>query len=199
MDLLHATDAEIAAFYERDRGTAHHAGGRDRRPLFREYAVLAAVEQARARTVLDVGCGDGHLAQAMVRAGLSVVVMDATHGAVDEAIRRTNAPGLVRLVEDLDVVEAFDAVTCCETIEHLRDPRGAVARLARAARDLVVLTTPVGHCYDDPGHLHHWPDARALCEALDVERVFVERLVAEIPSQWGDTGRVFILMGVPKR
>lgn len=198
MDLAHATDAEIAAFYERDRQTAHHAGGRDRRPLLREYAVLAAVEQAHAKTVLDVGCGDGHLAQAMVRAGLSVVVMDATQGAVDEAIRRTNAPGLVGLVENLGAVDAFDAVTCCETIEHLRDPRNAVARLARAARDLVVITTPAGRCYDDPSHLHHWDDAAALIEALDVRGVFVEHLVAEIPSQWGDTGRVFLLMGVPK-
>lgn len=204
-DLANATDADIRSFYASDRDKPKHVAGRKRAPLYREYAVAAAVAQLDCDTVLDVGCGDGHLAALLTRCGHEVAVADVVESSVGEAQRRivradpTRSPSSwVGLVEDLSFVRAFDAVTCCETIEHVRDPRRAVANLARAARRLVVLTTPVGRCYDDPSHLHHWDDGQALVEALDVRSHFSEVLVHEIPSRLGDEGLVFMLMGVPK-
>lgn len=205
IDLRKASDAEISAFYAADRDEPKHVAGRKRAPLFREFAVAAAVSQLDCRTVLDVGCGDGHLAGLMATCGHEVAVADVIEANVVEAQRRirkadpTQDPdGWMGLVESLTFVRAFDAVTCCETIEHVRDPRRAVANLARAARRLVVLTTPVGHCYDDPSHLHHWDDGQALVDALGVQGLFSEVLVHEIPSRLGDEGLVFMLMGIPK-
>lgn len=202
-DLRTATDAEICSFYAADREIPKHVAGRKRKPLFREHAVTAAVTQLDCDDVLDVGCGDGHLAELMARCGIRVHVADVVEANVAEARRRIvradaaqDPRSWVGLVEDLGFVRAFDAVTCCETIEHVRDPARALANLARAARRLVVITTPVGRCYDDPSHLHHWDDGPALIEALEVRRHFSEVLVHEFPSRLGDEGLIFMLMGL---
>lgn len=200
---LASTDAEIRSFYAVDRDRPQHADARSRRWLFREYAVAAAVEHLDCHTVLDVGCGDGHLAALMATCGREVSVSDVVSSNVEEAVRRvaredaTQTPrAWVGLVEDLSFVEEFDAVTCCETIEHLRDPRAAVAKLARAARFAVVLTTPVGRCYDDPSHLHHWDTPNDLAADLALRDVFAETLIQQIPSRLGDEGLVYLVLGL---
>lgn len=204
IDLRNATNEQILAFYAADRDEPKHVAGRQRKPLFREHAVVAAVTQLDCDDVLDVGCGDGHLAGLMARCGVRVNVADVVEANVVEAQRRivradpTQQPrAWIGLVESLSFVRAFDAVTCCETIEHVRDPRRAVANLARAARRLVVLTTPVGHCYDDPSHLHHWNDGQALVDDLRLRDLFSEILVHQFPSRLGDEGLVFMVMGIP--
>jgi SAM-dependent methyltransferase len=194
-----STDAEIVAFYAADRDDEKHVAGRSRPALLREHAVAAAVTQCGAKTVLDVGCGDGHLAALFASIGVDVTLVDATEGAVDAAWQRVLAAGhdaesIIALAEDLDVVEAFDAVTCCETIEHVRDPRAVFARLWAASRDVVVLTTPVGTCYDDPGHLHHWEKPEDLIAALGVLDLTKRVMVSSIESQWGDGGLVYVLL-----
>lgn len=201
---LASTDAEIRAFYASDRDQPKHVEGRSRSPLLREFVVAAAVAQFDCGDVLDVGCGAGHLAALMATCGPEVHVADAVEANVEEAQRRvvradpTQAPrAWVGLVEDLPFIRRFDAVTCCETIEHVRDPRRAVDRLARAARHLVVLTTPVGTCYDDPSHLHHWDTPEQLASDLALREVFSETLIQQTPSRFGDVGLVFVVLGVP--
>jgi ubiquinone/menaquinone biosynthesis C-methylase UbiE len=110
---------------------------------------LAAVTDLYRRgspaTVLEVGCGEGKLAQHLVTHAprpTRFVACDLDLGAV--------APGLDPLIElrvasvyDLPFGDAtFDLVVCCEVLEHLHDPERGLAEIARVARRAAVISTP---------------------------------------------------------
>jgi 2-polyprenyl-3-methyl-5-hydroxy-6-metoxy-1,4-benzoquinol methylase len=90
------------------------------------------------KRVLDVGCSSGYLAQT----GNSVVGIELDPAAAAEA-----EPWCERvLVGDvetmpLDGLGHFDVILCGDLLEHLRDPRAALARL-RPLGDRLVASTP---------------------------------------------------------
>jgi ubiquinone/menaquinone biosynthesis C-methylase UbiE len=96
-------------------------------------------------TVLEVGCGEGHLAQHLVTRCRQPQRFVACDLALTAA-----APGLDPLIElrqasvyDLPFEAAsFDLVVCCEVLEHLDDPERAVAEVARVARRGAIVSTP---------------------------------------------------------
>ena len=87
--------------------------------------------------VLDVGCGDGrHLRAAAVR-GCTAIGVDYDAAVLRDA--RAHAGGRLQyIVGDASRLpfraEAFDAVICTETLEHLPDDAGAVREIARVLR-----------------------------------------------------------------
>ncbi len=93
-----------------------------------ELAVL------RGKTVLDVGCGGGILAEAMARRAMHVTGIDLA--AKPLGVARLHA--LEAGVENLDYREvatealaaerpaSFDVVTCMEMLEHVPDPAAVV-------------------------------------------------------------------------
>lgn len=100
------------------------------------------------KRALDVGCGAGLLCEPLARLGASVTGLDAA--AENVAVAATHAAGSglaidyrTGSVEDL-AGETFDLVTSLEVIEHVTDPSGFVAGLARALAPggLLVLSTP---------------------------------------------------------
>jgi 2-polyprenyl-3-methyl-5-hydroxy-6-metoxy-1,4-benzoquinol methylase len=118
----------------------------------REAFLLERVAQESERAgrplrVLDVGCGEGHFAAALVRCGAEVVAVDVA----GEPLRRARAahPDLdLRLMvpeAPLSLEDAsFDVVWAGETIEHLADTSGWLSELRRVLRSggLVLLSTP---------------------------------------------------------
>lgn len=118
----------------------------------REMFLLDQTAAARGRVdrrlrVLDVGCGEGHFASALVRDGAEVVAVDVA----EEPLRRARArhPELdVRLVESeapLPFEDAsFDVVWAGETIEHVPGTSRWLSELRRVLRSggLVLLSTP---------------------------------------------------------
>ncbi len=97
--------------------------------------------------VLDVGCGEGHFAAALVNAGAEVVAIDVAA----EPLRRARArhPELdVRLVEPKAPWPledcSFDVVWAGETIEHVADtaPWLSEARRVLRAGGALLLSTP---------------------------------------------------------
>jgi len=118
----------------------------------REAFLLERVDALRERIgraprVLDVGCGEGHFAAALVRDGAEVVAIDVA----EEPLRRARAihPTLkLRLVEpeaSLPLEDSsFDAVWAGETIEHIADTTQWLSEIRRVLRSggLVLLSTP---------------------------------------------------------
>ena len=99
------------------------------------------------KTVLDVGCGGGILAESMARRGARVTGIDLAEKPLKVAQLHLLESGLqvdYRLIpaEDLahEVPHSFDAVTCMEMLEHVPDP----AAIVRACAGLV---KPGGHVF----------------------------------------------------
>lgn len=118
----------------------------------REAFLLERVAEVCVRVhhtprVLDVGCGEGHFAAALVRHGAEVVAIDVAA----EALRRARAshPALdLRLVEPEAPLpledSSFDVVWVGETIEHIADTAQLLSELRRVLRSggLLLISTP---------------------------------------------------------
>ena len=98
-------------------------------------------------TVMEVGCGEGQLLQAIKADGdpsWRVVGVDISEDAC-EALRRTGLEMRCAQFEELDWPEAtVDLVIMNQVIEHLADPRACVARAAALLRPggLLLIETP---------------------------------------------------------
>lgn len=98
------------------------------------------------RTVVDVGCGVGHLAQFFAAKGCDVLCLDAR----SENIERLQQlyPGCKADVLDLErgalaALGPFDVVFAYGLLYHLENPYLAIQKLASASRGLVILETIV--------------------------------------------------------
>jgi SAM-dependent methyltransferase len=99
-----------------------------------------------ARSILDIGCGDGALGAALkLRAPCAVTGVTAS----DEESRRARALLDDVVQADLETVSltslgTFDVVVCSHILEHLRDPRGLLCRLRSnlAPKGLLVVALP---------------------------------------------------------
>jgi len=95
----------------------------------------------KGKTVLDVGCGGGILAEAMAARGARVTGIDLAEKALKVAELHLLESGFSIsyekiTVEDLAARRAgeFDVVTCMELLEHVPEPGAMVAACARLVR-----------------------------------------------------------------
>jgi 2-polyprenyl-6-hydroxyphenyl methylase/3-demethylubiquinone-9 3-methyltransferase len=93
------------------------------------------------RTVLDVGCGGGILAESMARAGARVTGIDLAEAPLRIAQLHLLESGLSVEYRQCSAEalaaerpEAYDAVTCMELLEHVPEPASTVAACAALAR-----------------------------------------------------------------
>ena len=117
-------------------------------PDAREVAFEAVVEGAPAR-ILEVGCGEGELAERLAReSGASVVAVDQSERMV-ELTRGRGVDARVADVQDLPFWEAsFDAVLAAWMLYHVPDLDRGIAELARVlvpGGRLVAVTNATDH------------------------------------------------------
>ena len=93
------------------------------------------------KTVVDVGCGGGILAESMARLGARVTGIDLSEKALRVATLHLQKEMLSVKYEKAAVEEfaalhagAFDVVTCMELLEHVPEPPAMVAACARLVR-----------------------------------------------------------------
>jgi 2-polyprenyl-6-hydroxyphenyl methylase/3-demethylubiquinone-9 3-methyltransferase len=91
--------------------------------------------------VADIGCGGGLLAEGLARLGARVTAIDLADSMIEVARLHASVSGLdinyrISSVEQLGAAQAaaFDTVCCMEMIEHVPDPAGLMASLARLLR-----------------------------------------------------------------
>ena len=98
---------------------------------------LAADALNGARTVLDVGCGDGQVARLAVKGGATKVIgLDPTWNQIVVAHQRDGGAHFLQAgAANLPFRdEAFDAVVACLVFEHIRDVDDAIAEVARVLK-----------------------------------------------------------------
>lgn len=98
--------------------------------------------------VLDVGCGPGVMAEALVDRGCSFWGVDPAAGMIDEATTAfgsTSAKFSVGSAESLDFPDAFfDAVICMGVLERIADDDAALAEMVRVLKvdGTLIVTLP---------------------------------------------------------
>lgn len=164
-------------------------------------------ERVAPATVLEVGCGEGHLAHYLV----SRAARPKRFVACDIDLSAAS-PGLDRLIElrqasayDLPFEDAsFELVVCCEVLEHLSNPQRGLAEIARVSRRAVLVSAPreplwrllniararyLSDLGNTPGHVQHF-SCRAL-ERLASRSLHI--LALRTPTPWT------VLLGAPLR
>jgi 2-polyprenyl-3-methyl-5-hydroxy-6-metoxy-1,4-benzoquinol methylase len=158
--------------------------------------------RAGARSLLDVGCGEGVLAQRFAqRMGRErrVVGIDLEDPVLQAEWEKRTAPNLeyrVMRAERLPFADGeFDAATAIEVLEHVPDPEHTVAEMARVAQRHLIVSVPReplwralnlarGAYWRDlgntPGHVNHW-SKRAFVVLLSRHGEVVE---ARSPFPW---------------
>ncbi|MGA8049913.1 MAG: bifunctional 2-polyprenyl-6-hydroxyphenol methylase/3-demethylubiquinol 3-O-methyltransferase UbiG [Burkholderiales bacterium] len=99
------------------------------------------------KTVLDVGCGGGILAESMAGRGAQVTGIDLSDKALRVAelhLLDSRAPVTYAKASAEEFAEShaaeFDVITCMEMLEHVPEPSSTVAACARLAK-------PGGHLF----------------------------------------------------
>ena len=108
---------------------------------------IDGIVRLQDKTVLDVGCGGGILAEAMAKLGAHVKGVDLSEKALKVAMLHLLESRLDVNYEEISAEhlaerepEKYDALTCMELLEHVPDPASTVAACAR-------LVKPGGHVF----------------------------------------------------
>jgi ubiquinone/menaquinone biosynthesis C-methylase UbiE len=126
-------------------------------------AQIDAIAAAARGRVLEVGCGNGAVAERL-RAAHEVVAVDVTLGSAQETRRRADCTVALAGLPHLPFRDgAFDTVVCAHTLEHVPELFRAVAELRRvAARVVVVVPCQRYYRYTVDYHLHFFPSKAPL-------------------------------------
>ena len=118
------------------------------RHLVREFlaTVRAYTRRFERPAVLEVGCGEGHLARYLADGWQAppIVAFDVSPAVIAEAARIGGTPrffvGSSYALPFPD--RSFDLVIMCEVMEHLAEPQVALAEISRVARQACLVSVP---------------------------------------------------------
>jgi ubiquinone/menaquinone biosynthesis C-methylase UbiE len=156
---FHMSDREIAEAYNELA-----QGGARFRDTDTTPAQLEAILDASEGSVLEVGCGNGRVAQALRERGHDVIAVDVTLGSALATHELAHCAVVLAGLPDLPFRDrAFDTVVCSHTLEHIPDVWAAAAELRRVARRVIVVVPKQRYYrYTVDYHLHFFPSAGPL-------------------------------------
>ena len=160
--------------------------------------VVELVRASGARSVLDVGCGEGYVLHRLAEANLGLTLrgLDMSEEAVAEAtsLLGERARVVVGDAREPPFDDTFDLVLMTEVLEHIPDPEQMLPVLEALTHRHLVLSVPwepffMGlnflrgkHLSDwgnDPEHVNHW--GRAGFQRFVEERFEVLRAPVAFP------------------
>ena len=110
-----------------------------------EIVRMARPEQGAQVTVLEVGCNDGFLSQALKEAGCAVTSVDSDPKMIDAAKREFGIDVLLADINKLPFGDNyFDIVIGSEILEHIANPGRGLSELFRVATNRVIISLPLG-------------------------------------------------------
>jgi 2-polyprenyl-6-hydroxyphenyl methylase/3-demethylubiquinone-9 3-methyltransferase len=110
--------------------------------------IISMLDDHGARSVLDLGCGNGWFTAALSRCGFQATGIDISASGIEIARRQSAATPFLQhdLTQPLapELVGRFDAVVAIELLDHLRQPRRALeaAMLALRPGGLLIVSAP---------------------------------------------------------
>jgi 2-polyprenyl-3-methyl-5-hydroxy-6-metoxy-1,4-benzoquinol methylase len=134
---------------------------------------VAADTSSSTKRALEVGCGEGVIAQKLQRRWDSVVGLDLPDAGLRAEWRERPGPGYLHAsAHELPFEDdQFDVVVSVEVLEHLTDPVKGLREMARVGARHLVVSVPrepifrscnlvtgryVRDLGNTPGHLNHW-------------------------------------------
>lgn len=146
----------------------------------------------RRRWALEVGCGEGVIAEKLAQRWKQVAALDLPDAGLRAQWRDRPDPGYLHAdAQRLPFRDdQFRVLVAAEVLEHLPDPEHGLAEMARVAHGDLVLSVPrepifrtcnllagryVRDLGNTPGHLNHWSSRSFVRFVSTVARV---RLVA---------------------
>jgi len=141
--------------------------------LDRVFAQVGGDGGRPAENALEVGCGEGVIAEKLWRRWGEVVALDLPDAGLRDDWRTRQGPRYLHAsAHQLPFADnRFDVVVAAEVLEHLPDPVGGLHEMARVGRRHLVLSVPrepvfrscnlvagryVRDLGNTPGHLNHW-------------------------------------------
>lgn len=153
-------------------------------------------------SVLEVGAGIGSLAIRLSKEGYGVTGVDVSAEALKratEAAERVNVAIDWRegFAESLPFADkSFDFITCCHTIEHVKDLAKTTAEFKRVARKKIVVLTPKQkfRLYAENYHTQFFENPEQLVKAFGLPR-FECREIDCIDHKNEFQGKAFLYVG----
>ena len=141
--------------------------------LDRTFAQLSQDQGGSPARALEVGCGEGVIADQLYRRFGRVVALDLADAGLRADWGRYVGPQFLHASAHAlpFAADQFEVVVAAEVLEHLADPQRGLAEMARVGRRHLVLSVPrepifrgcnlvagryVGALGNTPGHLNHW-------------------------------------------
>jgi 2-polyprenyl-3-methyl-5-hydroxy-6-metoxy-1,4-benzoquinol methylase len=164
---------------------------------------IKVLRELSARTVLDLGCGNGSFSAVLQSQGYGVVGCDVSESGI--AFARQAHPAIDFFVHDISrpipsrYAGPYDAVVALEVVEHLMLPRQLVTGAYRALRPggVLILSTPyhgywknmalaLTNCFDD-----HWHPLRDFGHV----KFFSRKTLSQLAREAGFSIKDFIRVG----
>ncbi len=138
------------AFQELADDYAAHVDTKPHNAYYDRPAMLSLLPDVRGRRVLDVGCGPGVYAEALVARGASVVACDVSERMLelaDQRLRGTVDLRCVDLAQPLTMfgAEEFDVVNAPLCLDYIADWQSLFVEFLRVLKPSGVLIYSCGH------------------------------------------------------
>lgn len=134
------------------------------------------VREIQPRSVLEVGCGEGYMLQALAEAdlGIDLVGVDISEAAIADARARLGSRATLEVLDARQLVSdgrKFDLVVMVEVLEHIPRPAEMLPILEQLSKQHLLLSVPWEPYFrglnflrgkhirafgNDPEHINHW-------------------------------------------